>query len=934
MLSFSQRIWFVVCVAVPALAAAGHHGRVTFNGLPVPGATVTATGPAGKFAAITDPQGQYSIPEATTGTWQVKVEMFGFAPVEREIVVAADSTAAEWALKMLPLASLKAAIQPQAAVAPVVEAPRKETPPPDDEAREQAADGFLINGSMNNAAASPFGLAAAFGNNRNPNRLYNGGIGIIAANSALDARPFSLTGQDTPKACYGRMTGVVTLGGPLRIPRLFENGPFFFLGYQWTRNNNATNAPALVPDAASRTATGISPQAQALLALYPLPNFSGSARYNYQIPLLNPTHQDAMESRLNKTLGTRDQVYGSFGFQSTRSDNSNIFNFLDTTSVLGLDARANWSHRMTQGFFLNLGYQFSRLATRVRSNFEDRTNISGLAGITGNDQNPMNWGPPSLQFATGIAGLSDAQASFNRNQTSGVSYSMLWSHRAHNLTWGADFRRQEFNYLSQQDPRGTFTFTGSNDFKHFLAGIPDASSIAFGNADKYLRQSVYDAYFTDDWRLSSAVTLNAGIRWEYGAPVTEIYDRLVNLDIAAGFLAASPVLASDGRYPRSLVRPDKNGLAPRIGLAWRPVAGSSLVVRAGYGVYYDTSVYQNIAAQMAQQPPLSKTSRVQNSAATPLTLADGFPASAASNTFGIDPGFRVGYAQNWQLSVQRDLPWSVQMVVTYRGTKGTRGIQEFLPNTYPLGANPVCSGCPNGFVYLTSTGNSTRNSAELQLRRRLRSGLTATLRYTFSKSLDDVGPAIAQNWLDLRADRGLSNFDQRHLLNFDLRYTTGMGLGGGSLLSGWSGGLFKDWTFATSITAGTGLPQTPVYLATVPGTGFTGTLRPDYTGAPLYAAPDGLFLNPDAYTAPLPGQWGDAARNSITGPSRFTLNASVGRTFRVGDRLNLDLRVDSTNALNHVNYTAWNTTVNSAQFGFPAAANVMRTVQTTLRVRF
>ncbi len=193
---------------------------------------------------------------------------------------------------------------------------------------------------------------------------------------------------------------------------------------------------------------------------------------------------------------------------------------------------------------------------------------------------------------------------------------------------------------------------------------------------------------------------------------------------------------------------------------------------------------------------------------------------------------------------------------------------------------------------------------------------------------------VAQNWLNLSGERGLSTFDQRHLLSLQAQYTTGMGLGGGTLLSGWRGALLKEWTFATQITAGSGLPLNPVYLAAVPGTGVTGTIRPNYTGAPLYAAPSGFSLNPAAYTAPAPGQWGNAGRNSITGPVQFTLNASLGRTFRLNDRLNLDLRVDSTNALNHVTYTSWNTTINNAQFGLPTAANAMRSMQIMMRVRF
>jgi hypothetical protein len=350
-------------------------------------------------------------------------------------------------------------------------------------------------------------------------------------------------------------------------------------------------------------------------------------------------------------------------------------------------------------------------------------------------------------------------------------------------------------------------------------------------------------------------------------------------------------------------------------------------------------------------------------------LANGFNpcSSVTADTFAVDPNFRPGYAQNWNLSLQRDLPGSLQLTATYLGIKGTRGVQEFLPNTFPIGASNPCSTCPVGFAYLTSGGNSTRQAGQIQLRRRLHNGFTATVQYVFSKSIDDdsalggqgasvatqntpqspfgastgaasganQNPAtIAQNWLDLRAERGLSTFDQRHLLNAQLQYTTGMGLKGETLLRGWKGALFKEWTFLTQISVGSGLPQTPIYLRAVPGTGVTGTVRPDYTGAPLYAAPSGLSLNPGAYAVPLPGQWGNAGRDSIIGPAQFTLNASMGRTFRLNGRFNLDLRVDSTNLLNHVTFTSWDTTVNSAQFGLPTTANAMRSVQTTLRVRF
>jgi hypothetical protein len=1035
-----------------------YHGQVTFGGLPVPGATVTASQGGKHFATITDQQGLYAFSDLKDGKCTIEVEMTGFATLKQDVVIGPNAATGKWELKLLPLDQIKTEVAARHKVPVQAEPPagnppvptkaqtaggpppsgparanagqnasasnqgNQPSPPPDEELNQRAADGFLINGSQLNGAASPFAQSFAFGNFRNGGRgLYNGGLALIFDSSALDAAPYSLSGQSTPKPSYNRITGVATFGGPLRFPHFPQHGPNFFGAYQWTRNVNATTDSALVPNAAERggnfsqvlnalgqpveifnPATGqpfsgsiipqISTQAQALLNFYPLPTFSGNPRYNYQVPISVNTHQDMLLTRLNQTLNAKNQLYGGFAFQSTRIATPNLFGFLDNTNALGMNSNANWSHRFNAWMFLRVGYNFSRLATQSTPFWENRANVSGEAGITGNDQAPAYWGPPSLSFASGIAGLSDGNSSHNRNQTGALSSSMYWSRNRHNITFGGDFRRQQFNYLSEADPRGVFTFTGAAtqgtvsgatvggyDFADFLLGIPDASSIAFGNADKYFRESVYDAYFVDDWRMSPSFTLNAGFRWEYGAPITELYGRLVNLDLGPDFAAEAPVVGSHPvgpltglSYPASLIRPDKHGLEPRLGIAWRPLGGSSLLIRGGYGVYYDTSVYQTIAQQMAQQSPLSKSLSVQNSAACPLTLANGFNAcnSITPDTYAVDPNFRLGYAQNWSASVQRDLPGSLQMVATYLGIKGTRGVQEFLPNTYPIGAVNPCPACPVGFAYLASNGNSTRQSGQIQLRRRLHNGLTGSVLYTYSKSIDDdsavggqgatistqssggssgggggqavlttvttsssASPTIAQNWLDLRAERGLSTFDQRHLLNLQAQYTTGMGLGGKTLMNGWKGTLIKEWTVLTQIAVGSGLPETPIYTAAVPGTGVTGSIRPNVTGAPLYSAPSGLFLNPAAYTAPAAGQWGNAGRNTVTGPGEFSLNASLQRTFRL-DRWNLDVRIDSTNFLNHITYTSWDTTINSTQFGLPAAANATRSLQATMRLRF
>jgi hypothetical protein len=1011
----------MLCAAVRA-AGSPYRGVITFGGLPLPGATIKATQGTKTETAASDQQGAYQFDDLADGKWTIEVEMQCFATIHAEVTIAPNMPAAAWELKLLPVDRLIASAQttqplqeiPQAPSVALVKKPDQqpmqsnapEMPKEPQQENQQSADGYLVQGSVNNAATSQYATNSAFGNTRSGSKaLYTGGFAAIEENSALNARPYSLSGIEAAKPAFNDFTGVATLQGPIKIPHLLPRGPNFFISYQWTRNSSSQNLTGLVPTQAEESgnlaglvnalgqpvtvynpATGIpysnnqvpvSPQAKALLQLYPLPNIADVSDYNYQAPVLNNTHQDSLQSKLDKTLGRRDQLYGAINFQSTRSNNVNLFGFVDQTGTLGVNGNIHWAHRLKPRIFLFTGYTFSRLRSEVTPNFEDRVNISGAAGINGSDQDAADWGPPSLGFSSGFAGLSDANSAFNRNVANSVSASTLIYNGKHNITIGGEFHKQQYNDFFEQNPRGAFGFTGAategsaggsasgSDLADFLIGVPDTSAIAYGNADKYFREPTYSAYFTDDWRVVPILTINAGMRWDYGAPITELFGRLVNLDVATGFTAAAPVLGSDpvgsvtgGHYPASLIRPERSMVEPRIGISWRPIPASTVVIRAGYGIYPDTSVYQGIVLQMAQQYPLSKSLSVQNSTSCPLTLASGFSCPSV-NTFGIDPNFRIGYAQAWQLSVQRDLPFAMQLTATYQGTKGTHGPQEILPNSYPLGAPNPCPGCPSGFVYESSNGNSIRQAGQLQLRRRLRGGFTASLAYTYSKAIDDdaylggqghmtassggqaqsaalstPSATVAQDWLDSRAERSLSTFDQRHLFNVQAQYTSGQGLEGGTLLGGWRGRMLKEWTVLSNFTLGSGLPETPLYPAAVPGTGFTNIIRPDLTGTSIYKTAGSSHLNAAAYSAPAAGQWGTAGRDSIIGPDQLTLNSSLARTFRPRGKLYLDFSITATNTLNHAAFSSWNNLVTSTQFGLPVAPGAMRSLETTVHLRF
>ena len=935
----------LVAMVAPAVAA-DHAGQVTVGGLPVPGATVTAVRDGAEIITTSDEAGVFRLTGLAEGEWTVRVEMPGFAPLVQSIVVGADTSPSSWAMTIVPIDARAATPAVQRFDRPSA-VPAQ--PPPSlavDEAagRIGAEDGLLINGSVNNGAASPFAQARAFGNNRPGQRsLYNGGLGLLMGHSAWDARPFSFAGARTPKPDYRDVHVLATFGGPFRIPGLFRNGGNAFFGYQRTADHDATTQSARMPTEREREGlfdtsivdplTGapfagnriprerISPQAAALLALYPIPNVDGDPRYNFQTPVVANQRQDNVETRLTRGLSSRDSVSAFLTYRRTRTESTSIFTFTSEESSSVLDAQGSWAHRFSPFLTMRFRYTLGRTTADSSPYFAHRANVSGDARILGTDQSPGNWGPPTLSFSSGLAGLTDVLPAATDTMANGAAVEALSGRGRHYLTVGAGVRRHHLDINAQQDPRGTLTFTGwatGSDVADFLLGLPRTTSIATGNADKAFRALSFDAFITDDWRISPSLSVNLGVRWEYEQPFVERDGRVVNLDLAPDFSAASPVVGAE-------LRPDRGGVQPRLGVAWRPVAGSSLVVRAGYGIYRNTSVYPSIVTLLAQQPPLSRTYSLENGAPLAFTLADAFlvPGASGRNTFAVDPAFRIGFAQNWQTSVQRDLPGSLTVIATYLGTHGSRLMQAVLPNTDPVGAPQSCPTCPSGFIYLTSNGESSRHAAQLQLRRRLRNGLTASVQYTLARAMDDAasfagaslaGAAIAQDWRNVAAEYAPSNFDQRHLITAESQYT------------------LKGWTFTARANVGSGLPLTPVYLTSVAGTGVTGTIRPDRVNSPR--PPEGYYADPSAFARPEPGRWGTAGRNSVTGPTQFGLNAGVGRTFPWGERLNLDWRLDATNVLNRVTYTAVNMLVGSPQFGLPTRANAMRKLQTSLRLRF
>jgi hypothetical protein len=204
----------------------------------------------------------------------------------------------------------------------------------------------------------------------------------------------------------------------------------------------------------------ISPQAAALLAYYPQPTIAGTG-YNYQAAVVTQTRQDSVQSRLTQQITPRTQLAANVQYQHSTTRSRSLFGFEDETGTSGLDAQATLFKRISQFMSVRFRYQYTRLTNTATPHFADDVNVSGLAGIAGNNQDPQNFGPPALVFSSGLANLSTAQHAFTRNQSHLGGAELFLFRGRHSITLGGDARRSWIDIESQQDPRGTFTFTAT-----------------------------------------------------------------------------------------------------------------------------------------------------------------------------------------------------------------------------------------------------------------------------------------------------------------------------------------------------------------------------------------------------------------------------------------------------------------------------------------
>ena len=714
----------------------------------------------------------------------------------------------------------------------------------------------------------------------------------------------------------------------------------------------------------------LDPASMGMLSYIPLPNRAD--------PVLNFLNQETLgttenrfNSRLTFGLSESNRLAASYSYSGGNGDRFNIFPDLSGKSNrLGQNVSLSWNSTFRPGLVNSLRIDWNRNRNRQTNAFGLKEDIAAQLGIQNTSRAPIDYGLPTIQL-TNFTSLNDGSSSETVREKNGFNESLLWVRGKHFFRLGGEVAWNRWNRLGSPAGGGVLNFAGvatsqyedgrpvpgtGYDFADFLLGLAQSSRIQYGNSDHYLRRPDFSLFLNDNWRLASRFTLQWGLRYQFVAPWLEKYDRLANLDLAPGFSAAETVVPGTvgsyyGQFPRALVESDWSNIAPRAALAFRLRSGKwASVLRSSYGIFYPSGTYDYFVNELMAQPPFGFSVQKTVEGTDFLDFQNAFSADTGvevANTFAVDPHFRLATVQNWDFSIQQALPLHLFLSVGYAGARGT-GLELLRAPNRTVDGSTVIQDTAQ-FLYLTPGGSSIYHGLQVLMTRRIRSGFSIGGRYEFGKSLDDASSlsggqrTVAQNDQDLAAEWGRSSLDQTHRLR--LNWFSELPFGDRNR---WfrEKGLFKTllshWYLNGDLGISSGLPLTARILGNQvnnSGTASQASERASATGQTIALAPSARstleWFNTAAFRLPDPGTFGDAGRNTITGPGSWTVNMNLSRSIALkGEARRLMINVQGSNLLNHANYAGINTVVNSTAFGRVTSVGQMRRVQVNLRYMF
>ncbi len=838
-----------------------------------------------------------------------------------------------------------------------------------------------------------------------------GAVYEFLRNDALDANNFFSNALGAPKPVRKRNQFGAAVGGPI-----IKNRTFWFADYEGLREREGVPRVRQVPTAAekaglfssavvdpfaagrpafSQNAAGqwVIPQNRwdpvgaAIVKLIPDPNVAGTTIYA-STPVTR-TRQDQFDVRGDHQFASNVNFFGRYSFVDTNTFRPAPLPGLAEGSFN--DAFGSNLNR-SQGLAFGLTWTFSpsfvgdfRFGFARGNYFTNPPNfgVDGAAAVglknVPNDPKIVG-GVPKVQIqGFDAVGRHTSTPQFQTPRSWNPRASLSWTRGSHFVKFGGEFLhvQTKINDLNATIGRisfdNRFTNRAVGDLLLGLATRLDLTS--FTVMDQGQKMQFY--FIQDDYKITSKLTLNLGLRYEYATPPVEKENRFANFDPVSG----KDVFAKDGGiFERSLIHPDRNNFAPRFGFAYSPT--SRWVVRGAYGVFFTHTVRQGREGLLGFNPPFLVDNTLQTgvtgaaavASAAVFRLQNGYPAGLLDPTTlsptilrrAQDANQRTPYIQQYNFGIQYELMKDLLLDVAYVGNKGTklngfrnlnqRAVINNANGSQSAGARPYPAF--GDIQWMENRVGASYNSLQARLEKRFSGGLTGLISYTWGKALTGSPDHIStsgggagvdtgtfrepQDGNNLRADRGLAEFDIKH--RFVASYVWELPFGNGRRFG-------ADWNKALDLMLG-GWQVTGIH-ALQSGLGLTATLggssvlniggerraRPNLVGDPVLPESErtlARWFNTSAFAAfnPAPQAFGSAGVGIMRGPGSVNFDFTFAKNFNVTERRYFQFRTELFNAFNRANFGPPDIRRDNSGFGRILSAANARIIQFGLKFYF
>jgi hypothetical protein len=873
---------------------------------------------------------------------------------------------------------------------------------------------------------------------------FHGSVWEFLRNEALNARNFfAPVGQ--PKPEFRRNQYGAALGGPI-----VKNRTFFFVDYQGVkqavgtvristvptlleRQGNFTElygstTPALYDPATTvQTPTGftrspfsptniiptsrIDPAALTVLKRYPLPTKAGTAN-NFTLVGNDQDHQNQFDARLDHKFSEKDQTFGRYSYfhdvdqpvPFLPDGSGNITTgVIGLTDTLGQQIVGTYLHTFSGRTLNDVRFGYSRRSFQRRGVQLDAPPSESLdiPGIPSNGA--FNNALPVFNIAgyQQIGPPSNTNSNFRTDVTELVDTVSRQMGR-HALKFGLDFRWERLDVIQPPNPTGVFQFSQlftdkpgtsktGDPLASFLLGQVQQFSIDLQEQVIRPRAHIQEYFVQDDWKATRRLTVNAGVRWTLNFPSTEIDNQGAVFNLTTQQL---DYLGKNG-YPRTTRELHWHDFGPRVGLAY--LLGDKTVIRTGYGLVWIEQAGITTPFTIPQFPFLQTTSQRTLDNINPAFVLSAGPSVApipitpdaglGQGVFTVTRDLGSGYAQQWNLAVQRELPRNVSFEVAYAGSHITHvgipdvNINQLTVDQLATGA-PLLQKVPNPFFgqiprssslgdptisvaqlmkpypefltvapYRNNTGSTGYHAFEAKVEQRLTHGLSYLVSYTHSRLIDTAssvfdasiltGPVanfpVADSF-NLRRERDASTGDIPNVFVASYTWEIPVGRGHSVNPSGVLGVLSKGWQVTGIVTLQSGMPFAITQTTNFNAFAGFGVQRPNIVG-PLDLPPDqrspAHWFNTSAFQVAPQFTLGNASRNPVRGPAYRDADIAFIKHTRLQEQIDLEFRAEIFNLTNTPAFAQPNGVLGSSAFGtIIATAADPRVAQIGLKLNY